>query len=287
LFPGDVLPKKDFLLLHLENKEAYIFERIKGMLFLTLFITLLILSVFYVTIRTILKQKKLAEIKNDFINNMSHEFKTPIATISIAVDAINNQKIREKSERLDYYSAIIKEENNKMNEHVEKVLTLALADKQQLSMNRDEVDMHVLIRNCLNSYELLIREKQAEVRLSLSATFYKLRGDKFHLYGAVKNIIDNAVKYSSAMPVIGIRTYNEGDYFCFAVKDNGHGMSKETQKNIFDKFYRAQTGNIHDVKGFGLGLNYVKNIVDAHKGWIHVESQQGRGSEFVIKLKRE
>lgn len=285
LFPADLLLKKDFLLVHLENERAYLFSKMKGMLFLTLFITLLILTVFYVTIRTILRQKKLADIKNDFINNMSHEFKTPIATINIAVDAIVNPKVRENREKLDYYSSIIKEENNKMNDHVERVLTLALAGKQQLNLNHGHVDMHRLIGNCLGSFELLTREKQVQVHTELSATISVVKGDDFHLYGVVKNIIDNAVKYISTMPVIMIRTYNEGDLFCFSVRDNGPGMSRETLKNIFDKFYRAQTGNVHDVKGFGLGLNYVKNIVETHKGEVMVESEQGRGSVFTVKLK--
>jgi two-component system, OmpR family, phosphate regulon sensor histidine kinase PhoR len=285
LFPDDISPRKDFLLVSLEEQNAFVFSRIKGMLLVTLMLTLFIISVFYLTIRTIMQQKRLAEMKSDFINNMSHEFKTPLATISIAVDAINNPKVRENFQKLDYYTSIIKEENKKMNAHVEKVLTIARCSKEDIVLKNEEVNMHTLLEKSLDGFDLLLKEKQVQLHTDLNASGYVVKGDEFHLHGLAKNLLDNAIKYSGNCPVIQVRTFNEAGAFCLSVKDNGPGMSKETQKNIFEKFYRATTGNLHDVKGFGLGLSYVKNIIEAHKGEIKVESQLGRGSEFVVKLK--
>ncbi|MEO5985084.1 MAG: HAMP domain-containing sensor histidine kinase, partial [Ferruginibacter sp.] len=235
-------------------------------------------------VRALLKQKKLSEIKSDFINNMTHEFKTPLATISLAVDALKNEKVINDREKMNYFSGIIKEENKRMNKQVETILQAALLDKQEVQLNLKAVHAHELIRSALNNIQLQVDEKKGKLDLNTAATNDCILVDEVHFTNVINNLLDNAVKYSKDNLHLKLSTQNIGNHFKIKIEDNGIGMNKETLHRIFEKFYRAHTGNIHNVKGFGLGLSYVKTIIDAHHGKIKPESTLGRGSCFTIDL---
>jgi two-component system phosphate regulon sensor histidine kinase PhoR len=248
--------------------------------------TLVIFTAFFLTVRTMLRQKKLSEIKNDFINNMTHEFKTPIATISLAVDALKNEKVQSDPKKLLYFSGIIKEENQRMNRQVETILKSALMDRQEVQLNVKPLHVHKIITDVADNFILRLQEKQGSLETSLDAENDLIAGDEVHINNLVNNLLDNAVKYSkeNVPPQIRLATSSNNKRLTIRLEDNGIGMTRETVKRIFEKFYRAHTGNIHNVKGFGLGLSYVKTVVDAHDGTIKVDSTLGKGSCFVIEL---
>ena len=246
--------------------------------------TLIIIAAFYVTLKTLYNQKKLSEIKSDFINNMTHEFKTPLATISLAVDALRNEKVQSNREKMQYFSEIIKEENKRMNKHVETILQAALQEKQELQLNLVKIHVHQLLTDVLDNYQLQLEEKQAKVELNLLAKHDMIDADEVHFTNVLSNLFDNAIKYSKENLLIRVSTDNSGKYLVIKLEDNGIGMSKETVKRVFEKFYRAHTGNIHNVKGFGLGMSYVKTVVDAHKGRIKADSTLGKGSCFTLEM---
>ncbi len=248
------------------------------------FFTLMIISAFYVTVNALLRQKKVSEIKNDFINNMTHEFKTPLATISLAVDALRNQKVLQDKEKMEYFSGIIKEENKRMNKHVETILQAAVMDRQELQLNKMPLHIHNLVEEIIDNYSLQLEEKKGSATLNLDAKYDQIEADQVHFRNLIRNLVDNAVKYSKESLQVKISTYNTNRMLVVRVEDNGIGMSKETLRRIFEKFYRAHTGNIHNVKGFGLGLSYVKTIVDAHQGKIKVDSTLGRGTIFTLEF---
>jgi len=248
------------------------------------FFTLMIIAAFYVTVSALLRQKKMSEIKNDFINNMTHEFKTPLATISLAVDALRNQKVIDDKTKMNYFSGIIKEENKRMNKHVETILQAALMDRQEVQLNKQPIYVHALIKDVLDNYALQLSEKNGKVELQLNAKNDLIEADEVHFRNLISNLIDNAVKYSREDLLLKITTHSTAKNLVIRFEDNGIGMSKETVRKIFEKFYRAHTGNIHNVKGFGLGLSYVKTIIDAHHGKIKVDSVQGKGSTFTLEL---
>ncbi|RYY59274.1 MAG: HAMP domain-containing histidine kinase, partial [Chitinophagaceae bacterium] len=233
---------------------------------------------------TMLRQKKLAQIKNDFINNMTHEFKTPIATISLAVDALRNEKVQADVKKLSYFSEIIKEENQRMNRQVETILKAALLERQEIQLNRKELDAHQIIQDVADNFMLRLQEKGGSLGLSLDADNPIIYADEVHFSNLVNNLMDNAVKYSkeNVPPRIQLTTSADERRFFIRIEDNGIGMNRETLKRIFEKFYRAHTGNIHNVKGFGLGLSYVKSVVEAHQGHIKAESTLGKGSAFTM-----
>lgn len=245
---------------------------------------LIIIAAFYVTIRSLLNQKKLSEIKSDFINNMTHEFKTPLATISLAVDAIRNEKVQADPTKMKYFSGIIKEENIRMNKHVETILQAALMEKQELKLNIEPLHVHEIIQHALDNHQLQLQDKEGVVELYLNAANDIIEGDEVHFTNMVSNLIDNAIKYSKDKPVIRITTHSTAKNILIRVEDNGIGMNKESLKRIFEKFYRAHTGNLHNVKGFGLGMSYVKTVIDAHKGKIKVDSTLGKGSSFTLDV---
>lgn len=217
---------------------------------------------------------------------MTHEFKTPIATISLAVDSIKNEKVKNDNEKFQYFSNIIKEENKRMNKHVETILQAALMEKQELSLNIKTIEIHQLLKNVLASYNLQLSDKNALIETSFIAKNDKVEADEIHLTNLISNLIDNAIKYSKDNLVIKISTSCNNKNFTIKIEDNGIGMNKESVKRVFEKFYRAHTGNIHNVKGFGLGMSYVKTVIDAHKGKIKVDSTLGRGSTFWVELPR-
>jgi len=245
---------------------------------------LVIIAAFYVTVKTLLNQKKLSEIKSDFINNMTHEFKTPLATISLAVDALKNEKVQANPEKAKYFTGIIKEENIRMNKHVETILQAALLEKQELQLHLVPLSVHEIIQNTIDNFELQLNTQQGIIELFLNAKNDVISGDEVHFSNLVSNLVDNAIKYSKDKPELKIYTHNTKNYLVLRVEDNGIGMSKESVKRIFEKFYRAHTGNLHNVKGFGLGMSYVKTVVDAHKGKIKVESVLGKGSAFTVEM---
>lgn len=248
--------------------------------------TLIIIAAFYLTVRTMLRQKKLAEIKNDFINNMTHEFKTPIATISLAVDAMRNEKVIQDRDKLGYFSSIIKEENHRMNRQVETILKASQLEKQEVDLNLKPVHVHDVIKDVVDNFTLQLQEKQGMVEMQLDAQNDLINADEVHFSNLVNNLVDNAVKYAkeNVPPVIRLSTKSNGKNFTMRIEDNGIGMNRDTVKRIFEKFYRAHTGNVHNVKGFGLGLSYVKTMVEAHDGDIKAESTLGKGSIFTIDL---
>jgi two-component system phosphate regulon sensor histidine kinase PhoR len=272
------------MILVVPNFKAIVFKQMKWMILGSVFFTLMIISAFTVTVYALLRQKKLSEIKNDFINNMTHEFKTPLATISLAVDALRNNKVIEDKTRMEYFSGIIKEENKRMNKHVETILQAALMDRQELRLNKIPVHIHDVIKEVISNYTLQLQEKEGRIELDLNAKYDLISGDEVHLRNLISNLVDNAVKYSNERLVLKISSANNNRNLILKFEDNGIGMSKETVRRIFEKFYRAHTGNLHNVKGFGLGLSYVKTIIDAHDGHIKVESSPGRGSVFTLDI---
>lgn len=246
--------------------------------------TVIIVTAFFLTVRALLKQKKLSEIKSDFINNMTHEFKTPLATISLAVDALKNEKVINDREKMNYFTGIIKEENKRMNKQVETILQAALLDKQEVQLNLKKLHAHDLITSALNNINLQVEQIEGHLEVNLAATKDLVLADEVHFTNLVSNLLDNAVKYSKDNLLIKICTQTAGNQLKIKIEDNGIGMNKETVSRIFEKFYRAHTGNIHNVKGFGLGLSYVKTMVDAHHGSIKVESIPGKGSTFLLNF---
>ena len=246
--------------------------------------TILIFAAFFITLRALLKQKKLSEIKSDFINNMTHEFKTPLATISLAVDALKNEKVINDRIKTEYFSGIIKEENKRMNKQVETILQAAMLDKEEIQLNLKTLHAHDLINTAVNNMKLPVEEKNGKLEISFEATNDLIYADDVHFTNIVNNLLDNAVKYSGDQLVIKLSTQNINNHFRVKIEDNGIGMNKETLHRIFEKFYRAHTGNLHNVKGFGLGLSYVKSLINAHHGKIKAESTVGRGSCFIIDM---
>jgi two-component system phosphate regulon sensor histidine kinase PhoR len=250
----------------------------------SLIFTLIIMLTFFITIRVILRQKKLSEIKSDFINNITHEFKTPIATISLAADSIQNKAVIGEPERIKYYTNIIQEENRRMNSRVENILQISLIDTNEFNFHFEEVDAHTIIKQAVKNIELQVSHKGGKLNLQLEAENPILQTDKIHFLNMLTNLLDNAVKYSEQEPEIKLTTKCVANKFVLSVMDNGIGMSKEVHHKIFDKFFRVSKGDVHNVKGFGLGLSYVKAVVLAWGGSIDVKSEPGKGTEFIIEL---
>ncbi|MGK2861540.1 MAG: sensor histidine kinase [Chitinophagaceae bacterium] len=269
----------------LDWKEAALKE-LRLRILTSIVFTIIIITAFYLTVRTMLRQKKLGEIKNDFINNMTHEFKTPIATISLAVDAMKNEKVLQDRTKMNYFSGIIKEENQRMNRQVETILKASQLEKQELELNLQPLHVHKVIKDVVDNFALQLQEKGGKAEMVLNATNDLVMADEVHFSNMINNLIDNAVKYSKEnTPVLlKITTQSDEKNLVIRVDDNGIGMNKETVKRVFERFYRAHTGNLHNVKGFGLGLSYVKTVVEAQGGDIKVESLLGKGSVFVIDL---
>ncbi len=245
---------------------------------------LIILAAFYVTVKTLLNQKKLSQIKSDFINNMTHEFKTPLATISLAVDALKSPKVQSNPEKGAYFTNIIKEENIRMNKHVETILQAAFLEKQELNLNLSKVSVHEMVREVAGTFELQLQDKNGQIDFLLNASNDVISADNTHFRNMISNLIDNAIKYSQDPVRIVVSSHSTKNYFVMRIQDNGIGMNKESVKRIFEKFYRAHTGNLHNVKGFGLGMSYVKTVIDAHKGKIKVDSAVGKGTSFTIEV---
>ncbi|HET9432743.1 MAG TPA: HAMP domain-containing sensor histidine kinase, partial [Chitinophagaceae bacterium] len=283
---GENLSPREILWVIVPNSAGVVLKELRGRIAVAGLFTLIIFAAFYLTVNTMLRQKKLSEIKNDFINNMTHEFKTPLATISLAVDAMKNEKVLSDKEKMNYFSSIIKEENQRMNRQVETILKAALLDRQDVNLMLKPTHVHDVIKDIADNFTLQLNDKNGKVEMDLEATNDLIDADEVHFPNLINNLVDNSVKYSkdNVPPEIKISTAANGKNMTIRLEDNGIGMTKETIKRIFEKFYRAHTGNIHNVKGFGLGLSYVKTMVDAHGGHIRVDSTPGKGSIFTLEL---
>lgn len=278
------LVPEEVMMVVVPNVKKLVLKEMRGMIIGAIFFTIVIILAFYVTVAALIRQKKMSEIKNDFINNMTHEFKTPLATISLAVDALRNDKVLQDRQKMEYFSGIIKEENKRMNKHVETILQAAVMDRQELQLAKRPLHVHELLNDMIDDYELRFQEKNGHAELQFNARRDLVEADPVHFRNLFSNLIDNAVKYSNDNLQLKITTHSTNKNLVVRLEDNGIGMSKETVRRIFEKFYRAHTGNIHNVKGFGLGLSYVKTIVDAHHGKIKVDSTLGRGSVFTLEF---
>lgn len=270
------------LKLFFPGKQSYLWSSVWKSMLTSLLFTSLILFCFSYTIFIIFKQKKVSEMKTDFINNMTHEFKTPIATISLAADSINNPNIISNQNKVSKFIGIIKQENKRMLNQVEKVLQMARIDKKDFELKITDVNLNDVINQAVENTKLKIKSRNGVITTNLKATNAYIKGDLTHISNIINNLLDNAEKYSSGSPEINISSKELKTGVEVAISDKGIGMTKEAIKNIFDKFYRVHTGNRHDVKGFGLGLSYVKALVTAHKGTVNVESELDKGSTFTV-----
>jgi two-component system, OmpR family, phosphate regulon sensor histidine kinase PhoR len=284
LFVNDPIPP-GLLVVEFPQKSSVVYGSVVGIIVLSVIFTLLVLGVFAYTICIIFRQKKLSEMKNDFINNMTHELKTPIATISLAADSLNNAKINTHPEKIEKFANVIKQENERMLNQVEKVLQMALIDTQQLHLNLKEIRIHEMVEVAVRNNQLRVKQRGGELRFTPKAQRDLIFGDEIHISNLIYNLIDNAIKYSPDTLSIEVLTREEEGWLVLEVKDRGLGISKEQRKHIFDRFYRGQMGNLHDVKGFGLGLSYVWEIITAHGGKIEVDSELGKGSIFRVFFK--
>ncbi|WP_109832811.1 sensor histidine kinase [Reichenbachiella versicolor] len=284
LFPNDVLGEAGYVSIYFPDQISFIVGKIWWTLSSSVLFIAIILACFWYAIHTIFKQKKLSEIKNDFINNMTHEFKTPISTVSLACEALQDKDIQGSAALTFKYLKIIDDENNRLGKQVEKVLQMAVIDKNDFELKLESVDVHEVITNVLESISIQITSKSGIVSTKFNAVKKVVRADLMHLTNMIYNLVDNANKYSTYEPKIEVETYDRSEHLYISVKDQGIGMSKEHLARVFEKFYRVPTGNRHDVKGFGLGLAYVKSMVEAHGGHIEAKSEISKGSTFILKI---
>lgn len=282
LSPDNVFITPQYLSVYFPSEKNFILQTMWLMLTGSGILVLAIIFSFYYTVSTILKQKKLSDIKNDFINNMTHELKTPISTVSLASEMLGDTSIEKSKDRTEHYIRIIKEENQRLGLLVENILQTAVLDKGQFKLHMQEVDAHEIIDRAISNIRLQVEKREGEIHLEKNASQNIISADRVHLTNIIYNLVDNALKYSEQKPAIRISTEDRSGEIMISVSDNGIGISKENQKKIFDTFYRVPTGNIHNVKGFGLGLSYVKAAVEKHHGHISVESETDKGSTFKI-----
>lgn len=272
------------LLLTFPEKKRFLIRSILGMAILSLAFTLVIVVAYSSAIYQLIRQKQISEIKSDFINNMTHEFKTPIATINLAVEAIKNPKIIDDKEKVLRYLQMIRDENKRMHAQVENVLRISKLEKNQLDISKDRADVHDIIHDAIAHVELIVGDRGGYINTHLKAKRTEVLASEMHFTNVIVNILDNAIKYSVNVPKIDVYTEVVGNNIIIKIQDQGSGMSKVVLKKVFEKFYREHTGDIHNVKGHGLGLAYVKKIVDDHQGEVYAESEKGKGSTFYIKL---
>jgi len=284
LFVNDEIKTNFQLYVNFSDKKSFVMGSIMGMAILSLLFTGVIILTYTSALRQLLKQRQISQIKTDFINNMTHEFKTPIATINLALDALKNPKVSDNKEFIARYHNMIREENRRMHTQVENVLRISKLENDELDLEKGDLNLHYIIEDAIAHTSLIIENKGGYIKTHLNALNYSIYGSDNHLTNIVVNIIDNAIKYSKGIPEIDIYTENQGNFLILKIQDKGIGMSKVVQNKIFEKFYREQMGNIHNVKGHGLGLSYVKRILDDHDAEINVESEKGKGSTFSIKF---
>ncbi len=284
LFPDNIIRQNILLSVVFPERTNYVLGAMSLVLGGSLLFSFIILATFALSLYFIIRQKKIADMKSDFLNNMTHEFKTPIATISLAADTITNPKVINDEASIRHFIGMIKKENSRMNKKVETILQIASLDKKEIAFKFGEVSLHTIIEHVVEAIEIQVHQKNGKINLKLNASEPVIYGDSEHLTNLVSNLVDNSIKYSHESPDITVSTVSNGKGITMSVEDNGIGMTKSVQSKIFERFYRQASGNVHDVKGFGLGLNYVRAIVEAHKGTITVMSEPGKGSRFDIFL---
>jgi two-component system phosphate regulon sensor histidine kinase PhoR len=272
------------LLVSFPQKKQFLISDLIGIALLAFLFTAIIIVAYYSALNQLNMQRHISQIKTDFINNMTHEFKTPIATINLALDAIKNPKIIDDKEKVFRYLQMIKEENKRMHAQVENVLQISKLEKRELDITKEAYNVHDIIEDAIEHVSLIVEDRQGTINVNLKATQTNVLLNDVHFTNVLVNILENAIKYSPEKPVIEVSSENVKNFIIIKIKDQGLGISKASQKKIFDKFYREHTGDIHNVKGHGLGLAYVKRIVDDHHGEVMVESEKGKGSTFIIKL---
>ena len=285
LFRNDPVSKMGVVKLHFPDMNSYIYSSIRFMIPSVIF-TVVLLITFIFTIVTIFRSKRLSEIKNDFINNMTHELKTPIASISLAAQMMNDQSVTKSETMMKHLSGVVQDESKRLRFLVEKVLQMSMFDRKKAVFKKKHLDLNEMVENMANSFTLRVEHTGGKIYTEIEAVDSAIYVDEVHFQNALFNLMDNAVKYGKPEKPLNIylRTWNDDTHFCFSVRDTGIGIKKENLKKVFEKFYRVHTGNVHDVKGFGLGLAYVKKIIDLHSGTIKVESEVGKGTTFTIKL---
>lgn len=283
-FYSNNLFQQYYLTIYFPNEKGFLLRRMGFMLSLSTVLILSLISLFTYTIYTIVKQKKLSEMKNDFINNMTHEFKTPISTVSLACQALSDNEIQKTPELYNSYINIIDQENKRLGSMAEKILKTAIIDKGELKLKTEEFNIDQLIEESIKNFKLQIEERGGQLITNFNSDIKNIKADRNLIGDVILNLVENANKYTPENPKIIISTSSTDEWLMISVKDNGIGISKSNQQKIFDKLYRVPKGNIHDVKGFGLGLSFVKAIVDAHNGEVKVESQIRKGSNFIIYL---
>ena len=272
------------LLLTFPQKKRFLFSELICICILSIIFTLIIIIAYASALNQLIKQRQISRIKTDFINNMTHEFKTPIATINLALDAIKNPKIIDDKEKVLRYLQMIKDENKRMHAQVENVLRISKLEKRELDINKESANIHDIIEDAIEHVNLIVDDRNGTITTHFDANRTSVLLNDVHFTNVIVNILDNAIKYSPEEPVIDIYTENVKDFVIVKIKDQGSGMSKVAQKRIFEKFYREHTGDLHNVKGHGLGLAYVKRIIEDHNSQIFVESEKGKGSTFIIKV---
>jgi two-component system, OmpR family, phosphate regulon sensor histidine kinase PhoR len=284
LFPNDAVAQDQFLHVNFPNKDQYILSNMWSVMGSSLLMLIMVGGIFYFSVNTMLSQKKLSNIKNDFINNMTHELKTPVSTIALALEVIKDKTISKTKESTNRYLNIIEEENKRLENQVEKVLQIAQLEKGDVKLKFETLDSNQVLNNVLKNLSVQLEKNHVDLEIDLAAIEYLISGDKVHLTNIFYNLIDNAIKYSHENPKIRIKTENLDNSLKISIIDEGIGIPKDQIAKIFDKFYRVPKGNLHDVKGYGLGLSYVRNMLKLHGGKIEVNSKIDEGSEFIVSL---
>lgn len=284
LYPQDLITTPNFLVLYFPGQKGYIFRSVSLMAEVSLLLIFLLLILSFISTYVIIRQKKLSEIKNDFVNNMTHELKTPISTISLASQMLADSSIPNNSEKLSHISGLIGDESKRLAVQVEKVLQMSILDQGQMKLKHNDLEIDQMLTKVVDTFGLQLQQKGAETILNLNSPDVSIEGDEVHLTNVFYNLLDNALKYSKEEPIINISSKAVRKGVIIKIKDNGIGISKDHKKRVFEKFFRVPTGNIHNIKGFGLGLSYVKKIIAEHHGKVSVDSEINKGSEFTVFL---
>lgn len=284
LFPSDNFANPDFLMIHFPGQRSYLLTQMWGLLGVSVILLIIIILSFIYSITTVLRQRKFAEMKNDFINNMTHEFKTPISTISLACEALGDADVQKSEQLYVNYISIISDENKRIGIMAEKILQTAVIEKGELRLKKESIDLHSIIEDVIRNIRIQVEIKDGNITTLFHAKNHRLEGDKVHMSNVIYNLLDNANKYTPRKPVISIISEDIPNGIRVSIQDNGIGISKSDQKKVFDKLYRVPMGDVHDFKGFGLGLSYVKAIIEQHGGRVGVESESGKGSSFWFTL---